>query len=135
MWIKQPGNGSLSKRQATLQLCIGPSEGKQPRAAIIFRGQGKRLSKAEKAAWDKRVDVYFQPKAWDDTNFSVAWVKRTLKAAVPGPGKEKVILLTDGLAAQVSAEFKAAAARSTFWSGISRPTAQNSFNQLTLLRT
>ena len=77
VWIQQPGSG-LEKRQCTLQVCFRPN-GEQPRIAIIFRGQGKRITEAEKDSWHKDVDVYFQKCAWADTNFCVEWVERTLK--------------------------------------------------------
>ena len=38
------------------------------RCAIIFRGKG-HVSKVEKQAYDKRVDVYFQSHAWADSDF------------------------------------------------------------------
>jgi len=62
------------KRQATLQMCIR-ARGKQPRPAIIFRGQGRFL-KAERKLYAERVDVYAQPKAWADRPFSLSWVKK-----------------------------------------------------------
>ena len=54
----------------------------QPRLAIIFRGQGKRISAAERAAWDPRVDVYFQKNAWADRAFCLNWTRRTWRAHV-----------------------------------------------------
>ena len=57
VWIAQPGNG-LEKRQASLQICIRP-DGTPARLAIIFRGQGN-ITKVEKQAYHKKVDVYFQ---------------------------------------------------------------------------
>jgi hypothetical protein len=42
VWINQH-NEALAKRQCTLQLCIA-AEGSQPRPAIIFRGQGVRVT-------------------------------------------------------------------------------------------
>ena len=76
VWISQPGSG-LDKRQCTLQVCFRPT-GKQPRLAVIFRGTGKRITEAEKAASDPDVDVYFQENAWADTAFSVDWVNRMI---------------------------------------------------------
>lgn len=57
VWCAQPKSAD-SKRFCSLNVCFSP-EGKQPRLAIIFRGQGKRLSDVEKNSWDKDVDVYF----------------------------------------------------------------------------
>lgn len=57
--------GGLDKRQATIHLCIR-AEGEQcVRAAIIFRGTGRRLSSEELAFYNSikhLVAVYFQPK-------------------------------------------------------------------------
>ena len=78
VWVAQPGSG-LDKRQATLQMRIGP-EG-MSKLALIFRGTGKRISKDEIAAYDD-ADVYWQPNAWADTIFSVQWIKNTLAAAL-----------------------------------------------------
>ena len=55
VWVAQPGSG-LDKRQATLQMRIGP-EG-MSKLALIFRGTGKRISKDEIAAYDDDVDVF-----------------------------------------------------------------------------
>jgi hypothetical protein len=57
--VAQQASG-LEKRQATVQLMFHPSALKaQPRIAVIFRGAG-HVSSAERAAYDSRVDVYFQ---------------------------------------------------------------------------
>ncbi|CAM9872033.1 unnamed protein product [Ectocarpus sp. 6 AP-2014] len=65
--VGQPFPG-LEKRQCTVQPTIGAG-GKKTRCAIIFRGKGTGITKVEKAAYDKRVDVFFQPKAWADSDF------------------------------------------------------------------
>ena len=46
------------------------------------------------------MHVYFQPKAWADPAFSVAWAKRTFLPAVAATGTSRAILFTDGLAGQ-----------------------------------
>ena len=56
-WISQPGSG-LDKRQCSLQIMFRP-EGVQPKLAVIFQGQGLRISEDEKKAWHQDVDVYF----------------------------------------------------------------------------
>ena len=38
----------------------------------------QNISEIEKAAWDHRVDVYFQEKAWADSKFLSAWTNKTL---------------------------------------------------------
>ena len=101
VWISQPASG-LDKRQCTLQICCRPS-GTQPKLAIIFRGTGKRLSLEERQAWHKNVDVYFQPNAWADTDFSCEWAKKTLKEALD---VDHFALFCDNLTAQISDDFK-----------------------------
>ena len=58
VWVSKPYSGA-DKRQCSLNICFRP-EGEQLRIAVIFRGQGKRISQVEKQAWHKNVDVYFQ---------------------------------------------------------------------------
>ena len=100
VWVSQPAPG-LEKRQCTLQICFRP-DGQQPKIAIIFRGQGKRLSAVEKESWHPDVDVYFQKNAWADTEFCVNWVKGTLKPSVEG----RFVLFLDNLEGQIAEEFK-----------------------------
>lgn len=106
--IKEPGDGSYSKRQATLMLFITPDNSAQPRPAIIFRGKGMRLTQKEKESWSKDIDVYFQHNAWADTGFCVAWARKTLKNYVNRLGGRQLLLFCDNLKAHLSAEFKAA---------------------------
>ena len=65
VWITQPGSG-LEKRQCTLQICFR-SVGKQPKLGIIFHRKGKGLTKEEREAWHKDVDVFFLGNTWADT--------------------------------------------------------------------
>jgi len=58
---------------------------------------------ADEAAWDPRVDVYFQKKAWMDSKLAVSWLRNTYKSAVKG---KKSLLLADNLNAHTSDEFK-----------------------------
>jgi hypothetical protein len=106
--IKEPGDGSFSKRQATLMLFITAGAGDQPRAAIIFRGKGMRISDVEKENWDKRIDVYFQQNAWADTPFLVAWARKTLKQFTQTLNGRRLLLFCDNLKGHLSDEFKAA---------------------------
>lgn len=96
--ISQPSDG-LEKRQATMHLTFRPvkmkpvAEGgnkrkdrepevsrdaEQPRAVLVFRGAGKRISAVEKAAWHKDVDVIFQKKAWVDRTVAKRIVEDSL---------------------------------------------------------
>ena len=101
VWVQQPGSG-LEKRQCTLQICFRPT-GTQPRLAVIFRGQGKRISQVERNAWHKDVDVYFQKCAWADTEFCVDWAKHTLAPAID---VERFALFQDNLEGQIANLYK-----------------------------
>jgi len=78
--VKTP-NPALSKRQATLQV-LARADGRQGRIAIIFRGKGN-IKPEEQAMYDDLdIDVYWQPKAWADADFTIDWVEKTLATAV-----------------------------------------------------
>lgn len=116
VWINTPGSGALEKRQATIQLCFQPVAGvPQPRAGIVFRGQGLRLSRVERAAWDPRIDVFWQSKAWVDRKVAAEWAERTFKpavaAAIEAKGGDLAILFADNLDAQTCDPFKASVSK------------------------
>ena len=50
----------------------------QPKAAIVFRGLGLRISAAERAELDPRVVVVFQKKAWVDRPTALQLARRQL---------------------------------------------------------
>ena len=51
IWVSQPFSGT-NNRQFSLDICFRP-DGNQQRIAVIYRGQGIRISDAEKQAWVK----------------------------------------------------------------------------------
>ena len=66
VWVRQPRDDS-DKRQATVHLTLrAGGEAPQPKPILVFRGKGLRISEAERNAWDPRVHVLFQPRAWVD---------------------------------------------------------------------
>ena len=91
---------------------------------MIFRGKGKRISPDEKESYHKEVDVYRQPNAWADTEFSIEWVRKTLKPAVKTDNDEEFILFCDNLAAQTSELFLAEvkSINGLVWFGVSGAT-------------
>lgn len=106
--VGQPFPG-LEKRQCTVQPTFGPS-GEAMRCAIIFRGKG-RVSKVERAAYDERVDVFFQPNAWADDNFCLEWAKRCFRPSVMAASGGRVpeaqtVLLADNLHGQTTEQFR-----------------------------
>ena len=65
---------ALDKRQCTVQLTVFADGKQRVRPTIIFRGQGKRISKTERDDWDKRICVMFQEKAWCGEAIMKEWV-------------------------------------------------------------
>lgn len=75
--VAQQGNGSLSKRMATLQLCIRAGGGQIIKPWLIFRTQGTRLTAEEIALYATltNIGITFQPKAWADERISLLWLE------------------------------------------------------------
>ena len=103
----------MKKRQCTLQLAItGEPEDPQPRAAVIFRGEGKTVSAAERLQYDERVEVLWQKKAWMDRGCQHVylvdelgpWLEEHFKDAESGEILE-TLGLCDSLDAQKSYQF------------------------------
>ncbi|KAK3253591.1 hypothetical protein CYMTET_37166 [Cymbomonas tetramitiformis] len=108
VWISTPSGSSLEKRQCTLQVCYAAdvASGKtQCKPALIFRGEGKRITELERLSWDKRVGVYFQTNAWADRAFCLAWLERTYGPWAKTIDGEK-LLLVDNLDGQVNMPFR-----------------------------
>ena len=88
-----------------MQVIFGPGE-KTMRISVIFRGQGKRISPVEKAAYHKHVDVFIQENAWADRTFCMEWAKRSYREGLNrGRGelpKARSILIIDNLHAQTT---------------------------------
>ena len=100
-----------AKREATLQICVRfvqPGE-LQVRGAIVFRGQGLRISAEEKMGWSPKIDVYFQPKAWMDTALCLKWITRTFAPLVTSVNAgEESVLFMDNLSSQKAPSVKEA---------------------------
>ena len=145
--IVQPGDG-LEKRQATTQLIcraydieladdavlgangkpnaegrktarpVIPRLAVQAKVAIVFRGQGLRISQQEKDQYHKNVDVYFQPNAWFDTDTAIKWIEQTVTKftndnfkTVNAEGEEvfePTLHFLDNLSSQTHHRFRAA---------------------------
>ena len=113
--IKGCSTNDGDKRFCTLQLCCRPvvPEGEtQPRIAVIFRGQGTVMNR-EKDKYDKRVDVYFQKKAWADRPTSKSWVEKTFASHIQSRKNldgslPKTLLFCDNLDSQVHEGFLSA---------------------------
>jgi len=118
---------SLSKRQATAQVCLRPEPPpppppdaspavkkkykenlmEQPPPCLIFRGTGARISQEELDAYPPELVVLWQPKAWVDRPIAVAWAKKCWrkmiaadKAAGVADESSRYLLIEDNLDAQ-----------------------------------
>ena len=60
------GSSGLDKRQCSVQLTIFADGVPRVCPLVIFRGKGLRITRKEQEAWDRRVQVAFEPKAWCD---------------------------------------------------------------------
>ena len=98
VWVRQAGAG-LEKRQATVHLTLRAA-GKQPKPIIVFRGKGLRISASEKASWDPRVSVLFQPKAWVDRQIFSQIVELYKEDEAINTGKAN-LFFCDNLDAQI----------------------------------
>ena len=58
------GSSGLDKQQCFVQLTIFGDGVPDVRPLVIFRGKGQRIIRKKQEAWDRRVWVAFQPKAW-----------------------------------------------------------------------
>jgi hypothetical protein len=107
VWISQAGEGAWEKRMCTLQVCFSPDpKGPQPRAGLIFRGQGLRISAYEKAAWHPDVDVSFNEKAWANDAWCLEHIPKQLAPVIPGRKGAEALLICDNLSGQCSETFR-----------------------------
>jgi hypothetical protein len=107
VWIGQAGEGAWEKRMCTLNLCFHPDPtAKQPRATIIFRGQGLRISDSERAAWHKDIDVSFNEKAWATDAWCLEHIPKQLAPCIKGNRGAQALLLCDNLSGQCNKDFR-----------------------------
>lgn len=97
-----PSSG-LDKRQCSLQVCFSPVADKC-RIAIIFRGKGK-VTKDERLAYHKGVDVYFQKCAWVDREIACQWADKTFGPAIKDID-DGILLICDNLDGQTCDAFR-----------------------------
>jgi hypothetical protein len=107
--ISERHGSHKESRDATLQVCLNMSGDRayQPPLTVMFRGKGLRLSNAERAAYDPRVKVRFQKKAWYDDEQCLEWATAQfvpfVKRVCPGRG---VLLFLDNLSGQTTRAFR-----------------------------
>ena len=68
------GSSGLDKQQCSVQLTIFVDGVPRVRLLVIFCGKGLRITCKEQEAWDRRVQVAFQPKAWCDESMMKKWI-------------------------------------------------------------
>ena len=108
IWVRS-GKSGLNKRQFTAQLTVFGDGVCRLRPALIFRGKDLLISKEKKSNWDKRVQVFFQEKAWCDQTIMKCWINEEwrnifLNPATPEPSGK--ILCADVHRAQQTATVK-----------------------------
>ena len=101
-------------RFGTLQLMVnlsGVAE-LQPQLVIVFRGQGLKVKQQELDAYDKRVKVYFQRKAWMDDALCLRWLnevfapyEQRLRELLGSDCDDYLMLMVDGLSGQTAPAF------------------------------
>ena len=88
--------------------------------AVIFCGQGKRISQVEKQAWYNDVDVYFQKRAWPDEKFCIEHIEKTLKPIVEK--EPRFVLFCDNLTSQSKPAFRESVSKlnGVVWCGLKK---------------
>ena len=72
------GSSGLDKRKCSVQLTIFTDGAPRVRPLLIFGGKGLRITRKEQEAWDRRVQIAFQPKAWCDESMIRKWISEQL---------------------------------------------------------
>ena len=118
--IKSP-KVDLSKRQCTLQLTFAAGSPQSVRPGICFRAQPKKVKQRDDGTWevdptrpeskalaDERkkmpddIDVFYQPKAWFDTETCIAYARSFRKQT----GSAEKLVGLDNLSSHVTPRFK-----------------------------
>ena len=73
IWCVSASSG-LDKWQCSVQLTMLADGVPCVRPLVIFRGKGLRITCKEQEAWDRRVQVTFQPKAWCYESMMKKWI-------------------------------------------------------------
>eukprot|EP00854_Cymbomonas_tetramitiformis_P014391 gene14391-17019_t len=102
--LDQGTKNAGDKRFCTRQCCVRTTglgdDGKhqQPRQIICFRGTGLRITQAERDAYDRRVIVRFQKKAYYDDAMCAVYVLRDFNPQVDSDSQK--VLFSDNLSGQ-----------------------------------
>ena len=66
----------LAKRQCSVQLTIFADGKPRVKPIVIFRGKSLRIKSKEQDAWDQRVQILFQEKAWCGEPIMLDWISQ-----------------------------------------------------------
>ena len=100
---------ALRKRQFTMHVVTNAGTGDKAYGwtDLICKGQGKRISAAEKELWDDNIDVFWQKNAWVDTECMVKLANKFVEHKVSKHGRDVwVIAFCDNLSAHLDTEVK-----------------------------
>ncbi|KAK3257684.1 hypothetical protein CYMTET_33240 [Cymbomonas tetramitiformis] len=88
--------------QCLVRMCGLDDDGKhqQPRQTICFRGTGVRIRPEERAGYDKRVRVVFQPKAYYDDEMCAEWAVSDFNSQVDHV--QRKVVFCDNLSGQTT---------------------------------
>ena len=97
VWRATYGSG-LDKRQCSVQLTIFADGKTRVKPLGIFQGKCLRIESKEQDAWDRRVQVLFQEKAWCDEPRMLYWISQQWNNCFMNPptnGSSGKILIVD----------------------------------------
>ena len=92
------GSSGLDKWPCSVQLTKHAGGVPRVRPRVIFRGKGLRITCKEQEAWDRRVQVAFQPKVWCDESMMEKWISKqwgNIFINSPTTGSTEKTLVTD----------------------------------------
>ena len=68
------GSSGLDKQQFSVQLTIFADGVPRVCPPVIFRGKGLKITRKEQKAWNRRMQVALQSKAWCDESMIKKWI-------------------------------------------------------------
>ena len=95
--VRGVGSEGLSKRQYTVHVFINAGGTGNGYIDLICRGQGKRVSQVEKEAYNTKVNVRWQKKAWVDREVMIDIAKSFVLFKREKHGDDAVLLFADNL--------------------------------------
>jgi len=109
--IAGTGKADLRKRQFTMHIYVNGATGadRDGYTELICRGKrlfGVRLSRAEREAWNKNINMYFQKSAWMDRVVMAESAKRFCEHVARKHNGKKVLLMCDNLDAHICDDVK-----------------------------